>query len=135
MKKYEILEHKADFKIKVFGGSRQELLLNALSGMVAGLQPEFSNQKTVIRKIKISSVDLSALLVDFLSEALYLIQTNKEAYDRIVFTKLTGNELIAGLSGKKIKRFGQDIKAVTHHDLTIGKNENGIWQAVILFDV
>jgi SHS2 domain-containing protein len=135
MKKYEILEHKADFKIRVFGKSKEELFLNALLGMVAGLQPEFSNQRTVIRKIKVSSVDLNALLVDFLSEALYLIQANKEAYDRIVFARFNDNELTAELSGKKIERFGQDIKAVTHHDLAVGKNENGVWQAVILFDV
>jgi SHS2 domain-containing protein len=135
MKKYEILEHKADFKIRVFGKSKEELFSNALSGMVAGLQPEFSNQKTVIRKIKVSSVDLAALLVDFLSEALYLIQTNKEVYDRIVFARLTDNELATELFGKKIEGFGQDIKAVTHHDLTIDKDKNGVWQAVILFDI
>ena len=103
--------------------------------MIAGLQPEFSNQKSEIRKIKVSSADLSALLVDFLSEILYLAQANKEAYDRVNFTKLTGNELAAELSGKKIERFGEDIKAVTHHDMRIGKDEKGVWEAVILFDV
>lgn len=135
MKRYEILEHKADFKIRVFGKSKKELFLNAVSGMAAGLQPKLSNQKSVIRKVKVSSVDLGALLVDFLSEALYLIQTNREVYDGVNFTRLTDDELIADLYGKKVERFGQDIKAVTHHDLTVGRDKNGIWQAVILFDI
>ena len=33
MKNYEILEHKADLKIRAFGKTKEELFLNMLLGM------------------------------------------------------------------------------------------------------
>jgi SHS2 domain-containing protein len=136
MKRYEILEHKADLKIKVKGSSKEELFLNALLGMEKGLRPETKETKEEIkREIKIKSIDLPALLVDFLNEALYLIQVNKEIYNSINFRKLTDSELAGELIGQKVERFGEDIKAVTYHDLDIYQKEDGTWEAVVLFDI
>jgi SHS2 domain-containing protein len=152
MKRYEILEHKADFKIKVKGLSKEELFLNALLGMEEGLRPETKETKEEIkREIKIKSIDLPALLVDFLNEALYLIQVHKEIYNKIKFVKFSDNEgeedksssssfatareLEGELIGQKVERFGEDIKAVTYHDLDIYQKEDGTWEAVVLFDI
>ena len=109
--------------------------MNALLGMISGLRPEKRKAKSEKRKIKINSLDPKALLVDFLSEALYLIQINKEIYTNIKFKKFTDPEIEAELSGKKVERFGEDIKAVTHHDLTIFQKKDKIWEATILFDI
>ena len=46
MKKYEILEHKADLKIRVFGKTREELFENAMIGMFEGAQYEPSSAET-----------------------------------------------------------------------------------------
>jgi len=152
MKRYEILEHKADLKIKVKGSSKEELFLNALLGMEEGLRPETKETKEEIkREIKIKSIDLPALLVDFLNEALYLIQVHKEIYNKIKFVKFSDNEgeedksssshfdiareLEGKLIGQKVERFGEDIKAVTYHDLDIYQKEDGTWEAVVLFDI
>ncbi len=135
MKKYEILDHRADLKIKVFGRDKKELFLNALLGMTSGLRPTKLKTKSEKRKIKISSSDLDALLVDFLSEALYLIQTNKEVYDDIKFKKFSNTEIEAELLGQKVKSFGEDIKAVTYHDLDIRQKKDKTWEATILFDI
>ena len=70
-----------------------------------------------------------------MSEALYLTQVNKEIYNKVKFTKFTDTELEAELSGQKVERFGEDIKAVTYHGLEIKQNKDGSWQATILFDV
>ena len=136
MKRYEILEHTADLKIKDRGSSKKELFLNALLGMEEGLRPKTKETKEEIkREIKIKSIDLLALLVDFLNEALYLIQVNKEIYNSINFRKLTDSELAGELIGQKVERFGEDIKAVTYHDLDIYQKEDGTWEAVVLFDI
>ena len=136
MKRYEILEHKADLKIKVKGSSEEELFLNALLAMEEGLRPETKETKEEIkREIKIKSIDLPALLVDFLNEALYLIQVHKEIYNEIKFVKFSDNELKAELSGQKVERFGEDIKAVTYHGLDIHQRKDGIWEATVLFDI
>ena len=60
-----------------------------------------------------------ALLVDFLSEILYQSQINKEIYNNVKFNKFTITELEAEIFGQKVERFGEDIKAVTYHNLDI----------------
>jgi SHS2 domain-containing protein len=134
MKKYEILEHKADLKIKVWGNTQGELFLNALLAMQDCLKPELNKSK-VKRKISIESSDFPTLLVDFLSEVLYLIQVNKEIYNEAKFKKFTGTGLKAELIGKKVERFGEDIKAVTYHSLVVRQKEDRSWEAIVLFDI
>jgi len=133
MKKFEILEHKSDLKIRAFGKTKEELFLNMLLGMNAGLRPELKRQNLKRKTIKVKSLDPGALLVDFLSEILYLTQVNKEIYNKVKFTKFTDTGLEAGLFGQTVKRFGEDIKAATYHDLEIKKNKH--WQATVLFDI
>jgi SHS2 domain-containing protein len=143
MKKYEILEHKADLKIRAFGKTKEELFLNMLKGMISGLRPEILNSEAETQNIEIKSPDLEALLVDFLSEVLYLTQVNKEIYADIKFKKLTDPstgsgqvaELEGELTGQKVERFGEDIKAVTYHDLDIHQKADGTWEVTVLFDI
>ena len=133
-KKYEILEHTADLKIRVFGKTKEELFLNSLLAMAESMKPEVEKGAEVRRKIKVKSADLPALLVDFLSEVLYLVQTNKEIYRDVKFKKFTDTKIEAELFGQKVERFGEDIKAVTYHNLEI-KQSGNIWEATILFDI
>lgn len=139
---YEILEHPADLKIKAFGKTKEELFSNMLKGMISGLRPEILNSKTETRNIEIKSSNLETLLVDFLSEVLYLTQVNKEIYTDIKFKKLTDPSTSSGqaelegkLIGQKVQRFGEDIKAVTYHDLNIHYEKDGSWEATVLFDI
>lgn len=135
MKKYEILEHKADLKIKAFGKTKEELFENAMLGMFKGAGYETRlKSKIKNRKIEIKSADLISLLVDFLSEILYLSETKKEIYHKVAFKKFTDNEIKAILRGKKLERMEVHIKGVTYHDLEI-KQKEGIWQSIILFDI
>jgi len=141
MEKYKILPHVADVKIQAFSKTKEELFANAMAGMMEILksQPAYRQGRPkadkVTRRIKIKSLDLDALLVDFLSEVLYLIQTNKEIYNEIKFTKFNDRELEGELSGNKVESFGEDIKAVTYHGLEIRKNKDGLYEATILFDI
>ena len=136
MKKYEILEHVSDLKIRTFGKNKKELFENALVGMRAVLRPQVQSPKSKVQnKIKVSSLDLNALLVDFLSEVLYLSQVNKEVYDDIKFSKFSDTELEGELFGNKVESFGEDIKAVTYHGLEIKKNKEGLWKGTVLFDI
>jgi SHS2 domain-containing protein len=136
MKKYQILEHKADLKIKVFGKTKEELFENAMVGMqkAAKYQKKLKTQKSKV-KIKIKSMDLPSLLVDFLSEILYLVETKKMVFEKVEFKKFTENEIEAILIGKPLKRMGVHIKGVTYHDLDIHQEKDKTWQATILFDI
>lgn len=134
--KYEILEHKADLKIRIFGADQQELFKNALLGMQEGLKAEIKAEASAVKKeIKVSSPDLNSLLVDFLSEVNYLNDVHKEIYTRVEFSKFSDTELEAEISGKKAENFGLAIKGVTYHGLEIFQKDDGIWEATVLFDI
>lgn len=142
MEKYKILEHPADIRVQAFGKTKEELFLNALKGMVEVLGPKIKDKKQKIKnKISVKSMDLNALLVDFLSEVLYLTQINKRIYNDIKFFKFISPsnssgraELKGELFGNNVESFGEDIKAVTYHGLKIEK-QNNQYQATILFDI
>jgi len=135
-KKYEILEHPADLKIRAFGKTKEELFFNMMIGMNENMKPEIKEpiEKTK-RNIKIESPDLDSLFVDFLSDVLYLSQANKEIYFDVKFIKFTDTEIEAELFGQKVERFNEDIKAVTYHQLDARQREDSTWEATILFDI
>ena len=154
--KYEILEHVTDLKIRSFGRTKEELFLNAMSGMYEGAKYEVQDGK-IEREMKVSSPDLASLLVDFLSELLYLTEINREVYEQIQFKKFddpstlrqaqgrpefdrratsSGQVKLEGiLIGKKLKRMGVLIKGVTYHDLEIHQRKDKTWEATVLFDI
>ena len=132
--KYEILEHKADLRIRAFGKTKEELFLNMLKGMTDSQKPEKIREK-IKQEIKIKSLDLPSLLVDFLSEILYLSQVNKEIYNNVKFKKFSETEIEGTLFGQRVERFGEDIKAVTYHNLDLHQRNDGTWEAIVLFDI
>jgi len=135
MAKFEILEHKADLKIKVFGKNLKELFENAVIGMEKGakFKAKIKGQKSKV-KIKVKSFDLQSLLVDFLSEILYFVETKKLVFEKIKFQKFSENEIEAELIGRPLERMGVQIKGVTYHDLEISKKDR-TFEAKILFDI
>ena len=133
-KKFEILEHTADLRIRAFGKDKKQVFENLMLGMQASLRPKIISRR-VKTKIEIKSEDLEFLLVDFLSEINYLNEVNNEIYQKIIFDKFLDTELEAELFGKRAVRFGLQIKGVTFHNLDIHQSQNGSWQATILFDI
>lgn len=134
MKKYEILEHPTDLKIRAFGKTKAELFLNMMIGMFEAAKPEIKDKSGKIKEVKIKSSDEPSLLVNFLSEVLALSDINNEAYFEVKFKKLIGTELIAEIFGQPIFKMGLEIKAVTYHGAEIKKTEDG-WEAEVLFDI
>ena len=134
MEKFKILERTADLRIRAFGKDKKQVFENLMLGMQAGLRPKII-AKRVKTKIEIKSEDLESLLVDFLSEINYLNEVNDEIYQKIIFDEFSDTKIEADLIGKKVKRFGLQIKGVTFHDLDIRKKEDGSWQATVLFDI
>lgn len=133
LKKYQILEHPADLKIKAYGKDLSELFDNILKAIFEATSPKLLNKK-IKTEIKVKSENLENLLVDFLSELIYQMDLNNSIYLKSNFKKLTEKELVGEFFGQKVKNFQTEIKAVTWHDLEI-KKENNFWQATIIFDI
>jgi SHS2 domain-containing protein len=146
MKDFEIIPHTADLQIHVYGTTLPELFEHALQGMFQATKPQaqgchykddrlICDTLPIMRDVGINSPDVNALLVDFLSTALYLSDVHNEIYLRMTVTSFTPNSIIADLHGVAISGMQEsEIKAVTYHDLAIVQKD-GIWQTDIVFDV
>lgn len=145
-KDFEIIPHTADLKIRVYGKTLQELFEHALQGMFQATKPQAAGcayvkdrlvcaSLPIMRDVGINSPDVNALLVDFLSNALYLSDVHNEVYLAMTVTSFTQMTLIADLHGVAITGMQEsEIKAVTYHDLAIVQKD-GVWQTDIVFDV
>ncbi len=150
-KRFEIIPHTADLKIRAYGSTLQELFANALYGMFASVRPESQfieykqtrdqdrqaaySKYTVERSVEVRSENQELLLIDFLSECLYLSDVHNEAYGDATFTVFEPTELEAIIFGVPITGFEvTEIKAVTYHDMDFSLIE-GVWQATIVFDI
>ena len=143
---FESLPHTADIKIRVYGKTKKDLFRHALIGMFQVVGPKITgcrveSERVVCdllpekHEVMIESPDEVALLVDFLSEALYLSDVNDEAYLDADIHELTDHMIKATIYGAKVVGFEVvELKAVTYHELAIEKIGNR-WQADIVFDI
>lgn len=138
MKKYEVLEHTADLKIRAFGKDLKELFCNIAEGMFHSISPKTIEPKPELEekreKVSLTSTDREALLVDWLNELLYLYNVNRKIYIDFKISKLTDTELEAEVLGVTPKEEEVLIKAATYHGLKIEK-KNSIWQVTVVFDI
>jgi SHS2 domain-containing protein len=80
-------------------------------------------------------VDVNSLLVDFLSEVLYLSQNDHIVFPEIKIKKFSDYEINGDLLGCKIPAFSEDIKGVTYHELDIRPDYKGIYRTIVVFDI
>lgn len=144
-KDFELIPHTADLKLRVYGTTCEQLFRNAVVGMFQVMMPQAPGcdyrddrlvcpQLPITHHIELRASDLELLLVDFLSEVLYLADSNNEAYLDAAVT-IHKTTLQATVHGVSIAGFGKsEIKAVTYHDLSIKKVGDG-WQAELVFDI
>ena len=132
-RRFEEIEHTADWSIQVYGESLDALFKHAAEGMFSLLELQFESEQSQTRNIELSAIDSESLLVSWLEELLYLLESEAVAameYDLQVNEKY----LRASVITRQIKSMKKDIKAVTYHELEIQKDDAG-FQTTIVFDV
>ena len=133
---YEILEHTADIGVLARGKSLAkvfEYVTRALAE-IAGIWEPGSGEKVTI---EVEAEDLGALLVDWLSEVLYLEDGRRAAIrgveiDRVDPGRASGSIALGPLSSDSVE--GVQIKAVTYHQLLVEEGPSG-WTARVFFDI
>ena len=138
MKKYNLIDHTADIGIKAYGKSLSEAFENAAKGMFDIITDNSDIDSVGQYDIELSADDLEQLLVDFLSELLYLNSAKNLVFG---FFKVGLDEeqkkLTAKIFGEKFDfskhKIGTEIKAVTYHMLEIKKNKK--YSVQVLFDI
>lgn len=146
MNDFELLPHTADIKVRVYGTTLADFFRNALVAMFQAVGPVIEGARSehdrvicdtlpIHRRVHVTSIDVISLLVDFLSEALYLSDVHNEAYLDATIHVVNETEIDATLHGAPVQGFQVvELKAVTYHDLHV-QQVDGMWQADIVFDI
>jgi SHS2 domain-containing protein len=132
---FDLLEHPGDVKLRARGATLEQLFANAAQGMMAYLfgeeiakaRPERSD------RIEINAPDRDALLVDWLSELLCRATSEYQAYVGFRIREIGERSLVA-TAGVVSAEAIDDIKAVTHHELSLRERDGG-WEATVVFDI
>lgn len=138
MPKYILIDHTADIGIDVFGDSLKELFSNAAFAMF-DIIADLSNVKNKDEyRISVSGVDREQLLVNWLSELLYVHDVKGLLFKDFTITNITDTQLDAIVRGERYKDgihvIKTEMKAVTYHNLSIIRKDSQ-WQGRIIFDL
>lgn len=130
------VEHTADIGLKLWGPAAEDLFYSGLIGLRYLVDRSVCSSRAVpeTRTIEIDSPDMESLLVDFLNELLYMINSENWIPDEIDDISITGTSLRCSIKGSDNgPDTGREIKAATYHNLEIHKNDD-ILSAIIYFD-
>jgi SHS2 domain-containing protein len=132
---FEIVDHTADWALRIRGNDFATLLLNAALGMSSLLVAElYSVPLTVQREIELEAYDAETLLVDWLGELAYYAEDEQLVFREFRLRDVTPNHLSAQIRGGQAPELQKHIKAVTYHDLAIERTDSGL-TVTIVFDV
>jgi SHS2 domain-containing protein len=138
MVRYRIIDHTADIGIEVYGESLSDLFKNsafALFDIIADIK---DIKEDIELNIDLEGFNLEELMVDWLSELLYLSQTKGYIFKETYIEEITDRHLKARAKGEvfnpKAHMFKIEIKGVTYHMLEVNRRKN-YWFARIIFDI
>ena len=134
MKRFEEIPHTADWSFRAFGRDLNELFENAARAIFVLEGAGSQGGTEIARVVELAGIDYESLLVNWLSELLYLQESHREVYHRFHIEALTPTALRAEIHGTLFDRIDKIIKAVTYHNLKIEQTANG-WQVVVVVDV
>jgi SHS2 domain-containing protein len=130
---YREIEHTADWELEVWAPDLLALLEQAARGMYALSGTRLEMGAPVTRTIELNASDPESLLVTFLGELLFLIESENLAFQQFNL-HLEGKKLSARMEGAQINSRGKEIKAVTYHNLNVRQTRRGL-EARIVLDV
>ncbi|MHB9132219.1 MAG: archease [Armatimonadota bacterium] len=130
---YERIAHTADLAIRVWGRDLPALFANAAVALF-DMMTEPPAVEDRERTVTVESMDVEALLVDWLNELIYLHEVEGETFTRFEITEFSEVSLTACVYGGPTTRKLKAVKAATFHDLTIRDTTEGV-EARLVFDV
>ncbi|MBP2132798.1 SHS2 domain-containing protein [Methanomicrobium sp. W14] len=134
---FEELDHTADFLFRCRGKTLNELFSEAASAMFSVMFGSDVKSCLIKKEITLSSDSPENLLVDFLSELLFVFEIDDIAFSR-ADVDIRDNSLSAVVYGEEfnISRHsgGTEIKGISRSGLKLVKSDN-MYQTDIIFDV
>lgn len=135
MKRFEELDHTADVGLRAYGHTLDELFSNAAAGMFDLITDVETVKPIGEYEVKVAAKDVRALMFDFLSELIYVHETEKVLFSEFD-ARVRDLAVDARVRGEKIDRdrhpLHMSIKAVTYHEMIVDP-EGGVAQ--VIFDI
>ncbi len=132
--RYEEIDHTADVGIRAYGRTASELFASAAEGMFSLIADPAKVKPRGEIEVRLAADDLPQLLVAWLSELLFLHETQRLLFCMFK-VRVRGTSLRAEAWGETIDKRRHElklaIKAVTYHRLSVDV-ERGV--AEVIFD-
>ncbi|MFO7677513.1 MAG: archease [Thermoplasmatota archaeon] len=136
MKAYDFIEHTADIGVKAYGETLDEAFSHVAQAMFDIITDHSKVDMVGEFKIELCADNLEQLLVDWLSDLLFLNTANNLVFGGFN-VEITDNRLIAYVYGEEFDvskhNIGMEIKAVTYHMLEVNTKKPIYVQ--VLFDI
>ena len=131
----EIVEHTADWSLRVRGEDLGMLFKNAALGMAMLMVEDMEAlPPDIVRDIELEAYDAESLLVDWLGELAYWAESEGLVFHDFDIREIDNGRLAATVRGGKAPVLDKHIKAVTFHNLAIIAVDSGL-EVTIVFDV
>jgi len=135
---YRIIEHTADIGFEVRSNTKKHVFETAAQAFFHIMWEIETVGKSKPESIEVTGSDLEELLVNFLEEFLYLYDAKGLVCTQIQIEEMTDKKIRAK-AWLQIFNADRDqellgVKAVTYHQLYIGK-KNNTWSAQVFLDI
>lgn len=138
MEKYRFLQHTADAKFQAFGSTLEQAFSHAALATASLMWDWESIDEEVEHRVEIEARDLEQLLVNFLEEVLYLLDSKMFLLGFASVVRIDKRDDRVFLEGlfkgdkysDKYKIYG-DVKAITYNEMEISENDHFTIQVVV----
>ena len=130
---FELLDHTADIGFRTWGSTLPELFENAAHALVSFAEPAAT--AGCERTVDLKADDDESLLVAWLSEVLYLLDSGTMVPSQFTVRAVQDHRINATVAGRA--GHGQwrlIVKAVTYHQIEVTQR-GGRWEATVYLDV
>ena len=138
VKRFEILDHTADIGIIIHGENLKTLFENAGKAFFHLITDLRKVKRRVERRVHIEGESLDRLMVDWLSELLYLHDVENLLFKEFKVESVGGDGLKATVKGEPFQDgvhvIKTEVKAVTYHQIEV-RQETGGWRAQVILDL
>ena len=138
MHPFRTLEHTADVGFEAFGSTREEVFANAARALINLIVDLDTIRPCGDVALQINGPDPESLLVNWLSELLFLHDAEGWLFRDFEIRSLQDNSLSALARGEKFQPSRHQtkmmVKAITYHQLALEKTPRG-WRAQVYVDI
>jgi len=138
VKRFEILDHTADIGIVVHGENLKALFENAGEAFFHLITDLKKVRGRIERRVNVKGESLDRLMVDWLSELLYLHDVENLLFKGFKVDSVGEDGLKATVKGERFQEgmhvIKTEVKAVTYHQIEVRREKKG-WRAQVILDL